>query len=208
MQAQIRLDEQDVTEALAEMGLSYEILSEAIMNGEMARDNCTANDAPGAPGYFAWNGTVRALREILLPRGWTRDDGGGYSRVVNAESTIAIAVVTGDEGTGRPDAIPSSKYAKGPATEAAVNVNQGLLFDAQITRGIRGLPSWITWMLIRRRTADGMVYAELSLPYSMDAGKVDSWQVRIILRNIETDPNLASDDVPDALIDVPVRRRP
>lgn len=57
----------DVANALAHLGLTAEILIEAIRRGELARDSCTKNDAPNAPGFYAWNGTVRGLRDILMP---------------------------------------------------------------------------------------------------------------------------------------------
>src|ERR1051325_6415929 len=110
----------EVVDALAGLGLTAEILIEAIRRGEIGRDSCTANDAPGAPGYYAWAGTVRALRDILMPQKWTRNDDECYSRVVSPDRSIAIAVCTGDDGTGNKDVNPKTKYPKGTATQAAV----------------------------------------------------------------------------------------
>src|SRR5689334_19316059 len=109
----IRTSAIEVVDALAQMGLTVENLTEAILRGEIARDSCTANDAPGAPGFYAWNGTVRALRDILMPDGWDRNDDVCYSRVISPDKSIAIAVVTGDDGTGKRDACPKTKYPKG-----------------------------------------------------------------------------------------------
>lgn len=106
MEVAVKTSVIEVTEALAQIGLTKEILRDAILRGEAGRDSCTANDAPGAPGFYAWAGTVRGLRDILTPRGWTRNDDVNYSRVINPDKSIAIAVVTGDEGTGNKDVSP------------------------------------------------------------------------------------------------------
>jgi len=208
MQASIKVSIIEVVNALAQMGLTNEILSDAILRGEIARDSCTANDAPGAPGFYAWAGTVRALRDILMPQAWTRNDDACYSRVVNPDKSIAIAVVTGDAGTGDKDANPKTKYPKGTATQAAVSSNQWSLFGESASVEDEPAETWITWMLLRKRTGDS-VFAELSLPSSMTReGQVESWQTRIILTPILIDPNIdVEDDSSEPPIDVPVRRR-
>jgi hypothetical protein len=132
MKATVKTSPIEVVNALAQLGLTTEILQEAILRGEFARDSCTANDAPGAPGYYAWNGTVRALRDILMPQGWARNDDICYSRVISPDKSLAIAVCTGDAGTGDKNANPKTKYVKGTATQAAVSINQGSLFGAPI----------------------------------------------------------------------------
>jgi hypothetical protein len=208
MQASVKASAIEIANALAQLGLTSEILSEAILRGEIARDSCTANDAPGAPGFYAWAGSVRALRDILMPLGWTRNDDVCYSRVVNPDRSVAIAVVTGDDGTGKRDANPKTKYAKGAATQAAVISNQGFLFGQLASDEVEAPETWVTWMLLKKRTGDS-VFAELSLPSSMSKdGQVESWQTRIILAPILVDPNIdVEDDSSDAPIDVPVRRR-
>lgn len=198
----------EVVNALADLGLTSEILIEAIRRGEIARDSCTANDAPGAPGFYAWAQTVRGLRDILMPQGWVRNDDVCYSRVISPDKSIAIAVVTGDDGTGNKDMSPKTKYPKGTATQAAVNSNQWSLFGEPLSVETEEPQTWITWMLLRKRTGDS-VFAELSLPSSMTKdGQVESWQTRIILNPILIDPNIEiDDDSSEPPIDVIVRRR-
>src|SRR5438105_6743044 len=128
MQPNVKATFREVTDALAELGLTPEVLNDAILRGETARDSCTANDPPNSPGFYSWAGTGRALRDILVALGWVINDDVNYSRVVNEELNIAIAVVTGDEATGNRDFSPKTKYPKGPATQAAVTVNQASLF--------------------------------------------------------------------------------
>ena len=199
----------EVTDALAELGLTPDILNEAILRGETARDSCTANDPPNAPGFYSWAGTVRALRDILVPLGWVRNDDVNYSRIVNDELNIAIAVVTGDEATGNPDFSPKTKYPKGPATQAAVTVNQDSLFS-ELSAPTEDEPEypWITWMLLRKRSGT-TVFAELSLPSAMSKdGQVERWESRIILEPMSFDPLIdLNEDSGEPPIDVLVRRR-
>lgn len=123
MTATVRQTPIEIANALTDLGLDYDTLREAILRGETGRDNCTPNDPPSAPGFYAWGGTVRALRDILIPRGWRRSDDSNFSRVVSPDGLIAIAVTTGDSGTGRRDKNPRPKYSKGVAMERAVVSN-------------------------------------------------------------------------------------
>jgi len=200
-----------VTNALSELGLDFETIRDAVLTGEVARDSCTANDPPSVPGFNAWSNTVRALREKLIPKGWERNDDFQLSTVVNPSGTLAIAVVTGDDGTGRTDADPKTKYPKGPATGAAVNRNRFLpLFDGWRPNSNEGKDKkkQATWMLLRKRVKDA-VLVELSLPASMtDEGQVQGWLTRIILDPITIEPTIEVEDAPAGQpIDVPVRRR-
>lgn len=209
MQPNVKATFREVTDALAELGLTPDILNDAILRGETARDSCTANDPPNAPGFYSWAGTVRALRDILVPLGWVRNDDVNYSRIVNEVLNIAIAVVTGDEATGNRDFSPKTKYPKGPATQAAVTLNQDSLFG-QSSAPTEGETenNRITWMLLRKRNGD-TVFAELSLPSLMSKdGQVERWESRIILEPMTFDPLIDVDeDSSEPPIDVLVRRR-
>src|SRR5688500_6601950 len=90
----------EVSGYLEWLGLSVDELRDAILIGEGSRDACTPNDPPNAPGFYAWAKTVRALGEILIAKGWTRNDDGNLSIVVSPDGQKAVAVATGDEGTG------------------------------------------------------------------------------------------------------------
>src|SRR5215204_1343494 len=121
MQASTRKSPLERKKALASLGLSDELLSVAITKGEVARDSCTDNDPPNAPGFDAWAKTVRALRDTLIPKGWTRNDDAMLSTVVSPDGKIAVLVVAGDEGVGDADKVPRTKYPRGAATSAAVS---------------------------------------------------------------------------------------
>ncbi len=212
-----------VRQELAALGLTPEILSEAIAFGESYRSLCTPNDPPSFHGVTAWARSLRGLREILSIEGWTKDDSGNFSTVVSPDRSLAIAVSTGDKETGiydpnRPFASPKLKHPKGNMTKEAVNQNAVALFlfpdmaaDAKAkAEELEATKNRITWMLLKRREKD-TVFAELSLASEFDAGQVSGWEHRIILEPFDVEPVVdvgddSGDDSGDTVIDVPVRR--
>ncbi len=206
----------DVASCLAQLGLEESKLSEVVKRGYLAFASCTANDPPLYPGFNAWAVTVRALREYLLPAGWERSNENNYSLVINPTGTVAIAVATGDEGTGRSTAAPMTRSSKGPSTAEAVTSNQlqlDLIFPPVTVPPLPAVDDAqrMTWILLVHR-GQGEVRCELSLPTSMGPdGRVDGWQERIILGAIPTDPDIVEivppspPDQPD--INVDVKRR-
>lgn len=205
----------DVDNRLAELGLEETRIAEIVRRGYVAFASCTPNDPPLFPGFSAWASTVRGLREYLLPE-WERSDENNYSLVINPAGTIAIAVATGDDGTGRLDATPTTKSSKGPSTVEAVASNQ-LQLDLPFVFPPLEAPARpaadkqrMTWILLVHR-AQGEVRCELSLPSSMGTdGRVDRWEERIILKAIPTDPEIIEitppqPQLPD--INVEVKRR-
>lgn len=216
MQSVIRHTVSDVDSRLVELGLAAELLREPVMQGILARSECTLNDPPLTAGFITWSRTVRCLRESLIPQpyNWGRSDEGSYSLVVSPDGKTAIAVATGDENTGNPDITPLTKSPKGPNTQRAIEANQcqGLLFDVltEIEVSENAHSDRVTWILLQHYDqALKEVRFELSLPNSY-SGKVDGWSERIIFGAIPLDP--AQDisvpvlpNLPD--IDVPLRRR-
>src|SRR5258706_11501152 len=114
MKTAIFTEQNDINTRLTSLGLDRDLLVMAILRGALARSNVTTNHPPLYGPLVSWAETVNALRELLTPKRWTRLDENNYSRVVNPTGTIAIAVATGDEGTGRATATPSTKAPKGP----------------------------------------------------------------------------------------------
>ncbi len=174
----------DVEAALARLGLAVAPLAVAVNRGHLAAISRTSNDAPNAAGFYQWNETLRTLREELAPLEFTRSNTGGYSTALSGDKRIAIAVSSGDEGTGIVAANPCTKQVKGPRTIAAVssNATQLELFPREIMmpppleEGDR-----LTWILLFRATASEL-RAELSLPVTMnDGGQIAVWRERIIL---------------------------
>ena len=98
-----------------------------VLHGLAARQACSPFSPPSYPGSTQWAETTIASRRFLAPKDWTPDDSHNYSRVVNPDGRIAVAVAdNGDEGTGIATAEPRTKYTKGAETAAAVKANAQL----------------------------------------------------------------------------------
>lgn len=212
---QVYAEESAIEDRLAQLGLEEDRVTDIVRRGYIAFASCTPNDPPLYPGFSAWAAMVRGLREYLLPA-WSRCDENNYSLVVNPSGTMAIAVATGDDATGRVDCSPTTKSSKGPSTADAVSSNQMQLelpyvFDAAPTAADDGASDEkrMTWILLVHRARDE-VRCELSLPTSMGTdGRVDGWRERIILKAIPTDPEVIEITPPKPLpdISVDVKRR-
>ena len=208
---QVRVQISEVATRLATLGLNESELAQAVMRGILARSEVTPNHPPLYAGFVTWGTTVCALREVLLPKGWKRNDEGNYSTVVHPSRTFAIAVATGDENTGNPNSNPMTKSPKGPSTRSAVavNLNQSLLFPELPALLNDEDENRLTWILLISHV-DGKVRSELSLPINCE-GKIDGWQERIILLDTDLDPaqsisiNPIMPSLPD--IDIDVRRK-
>src|SRR2546428_268164 len=112
----VRQERGDIRSRLAELGLEEEPLRDAIRRGQLAFLSCTPNHPPPFPGMSAWAETVCALREYVIPIGWRRSNDNNYALSIDPSGQIAIAVATGNDGTGRVDATPSTNARKGPST--------------------------------------------------------------------------------------------
>lgn len=214
--AQVFVDPDDVASQLAMLGLGVVPLHRAVQSGYLAKAGCTSNDPVSYPGTTFWARTMRGLRDLLLPEGWTKTDEDGYSLVVSPDESMAVAVATGDDATGIPTRTPKTNRPKGPATAAAVQANAQIeLFDA---REVVKLPTSVssaraTWvLLIKDITVDDrhFVRSELSLPAIVgDDGRIEDWHRRLILPEMVDDDDRAAqqpaDPGPD--FDVDVRRR-
>jgi hypothetical protein len=199
---------------LGVVGLTIEIIREAVLAGELARSSCTRNDPPALAGLLGWGRTTRGLRERTIPLGWKRSEAAQLSTVVHPSGEVAIAVATGDEGTGIAAAAPRTKYPKGPATAAAVERNQlqlGLFEpDVDAVEGDEAVaqPGVVTWLLLIARIGKKMRF-ELSLPGRIgEDDRVEDWAERILFEPISVEPTPNLDKLDDAIdIDVPVERR-
>lgn len=185
-------EEVEVNRRLRELGLTQGILRDSVEKGQAAWNSCTANDPPVLAGILGWGRTVRSLRETLAMRGWRNSDDGNFSTVVNRPGSLAIAVATGDERTGRSSGTPRTKYPRGPATESAIEQNRAQLeFDLPEFRKESDSPAvagLTTYLLLMARSANE-VRCELSLPADIDKdGWILAWAERIILEPVSLNP--------------------
>lgn len=212
MQTKIQFEEANIQSALAELALSVEILQDALKFGFLALASCTANDPPFLPAFLMWGRVVRGLRENLIPNAWTKSDEKNYCTINDPTGRFAIAVSSGDENTGCPDANPTTKCAKGPSTVDAVYTNLGQL---QIFPVGEVYPTpviedgKITWLLLFHIDhSKDEIRAELSLPASMgDDGRINGWSDRIILPaiSLNSTPPIPTDFAPD--IEIEIRKK-
>jgi hypothetical protein len=183
MPAAVYVEALIVDQRLALLGLKESLLQEAMTQGYLARARLTTNHPRIFHGTSTWAETVASLRELLRPDGWQKSDIGNYELTINSTHDIAIQVVTGDEGTGLAQAMPSNKCPKGRNTiEAIINNHQLDLFEEFIPLPCRGIKNLSTWILLYRITADE-IRCELSLPSLVsEEGKIRGWKERILLR--------------------------
>ncbi len=209
----VRFEAGAVEEALSKLGVPMNVLQEAVQAGYLSRITRTTNDARNAAGFYQWNETVRSLRDNMVVYNWQCSDEGNLPIIIHPEKKIAIAVSSGDQNTGKIDAMPCSKSSKGPRTAAAVKCNAEQLmlpgFEPLQLQGVVDMESkYPTWLLLFYTDMDKL-RAELSFPVSMDCdGHISGWHERIILPEFPIDPNylvVEPDFGPD--IDIKIARK-
>lgn len=188
MDAKIISQKADVVTELELLGVPENALREAIEASERLRQGMNPNHPPMAHGFIPWSELVCALRDQLLPLGWRKSDEGNLPRVIHPNGKLAIAVLTGDECTGRNEEALRSKYPRGPRTRALIheNAQQLELGDLGYMAKVLPLPesNILLWYLMIRRIGDG-VWFELSLPYSIgNDGHVAGWKKRIFFEPV------------------------
>jgi hypothetical protein len=122
---------------------------------------------------------------------------------------MAIAVATGDEGTGLAEILPTTKTPKGPSTVEAVTTNQ-LAFEFAVAASKPAAEvaedadeERVTWILLVHR-AKNEVRSEISLPSSIGPdGRIDGWAERILLTAVPIDGDLM-DIVPPVQPDITI----
>jgi hypothetical protein len=200
----------DVDRRLGLLGLEQEHLLHAARRWHFSWSNFTPNHPPAGSGISAWTEAVAALREQLLPLGWTRSDERNYALVFDPKRSMAINVATGDAGTGRIDSLPSNKAPKGVSTADAISINQQQLdLDLPVpdVPHIRGEDGPMTWFLLLHRD-DREIRSELSLPSAMSPdGRITRWQERIILSTIPLDTEIEIQPPQGIDLDIEVTRK-
>lgn len=212
MLANIYVEAVEVQSRLHNLGLDHSTLIDIVRRGQYAHASCTANDPPLYPGFTAWAQMVRASREYLLSKGWSRSNEHNYCLVIDPTGEIAVAIATGDEGTGHAHANPTTKSSKGPRTVDVVVANKNQL---ELPLDCPPIPKLLlaqeeprmTWILLVHRGEKG-VRSELSLPLSIDDdGYINAWRERIMLGILPNDPEMDKlkpnvNDQPDIAIEI------
>ena len=177
---------EEVSLSLWKTGLSEEILLEAVLRGEAARDSVTAHAPLGAAGYNAWQNAVTALRDLLVPKKWELKRDHNLETVVSPCGRHEILVVAGDRYTGSTDprATPQPKRPRGEATEFAADRSQlSLDLGNALMAKRRNSQGPVLWMLLIHRVKGSIeLRTEISLPgHLTDTGYVATWHHRHVL---------------------------
>jgi hypothetical protein len=170
----------------------------------------------GSGGSLAWIHGTRALRAVLIPKGWSSDDPRNQPRVVSPDGKHAITVICGDENTGNPHRTPLTRNKRGSQTTNSVHYNarQQDLFPVSREELQRFTPGqaaqqtlWI--LLFHVDVPNRTVHYELSRPINMGENeKVDDWAPRFIMPPLQLDePNAIQGPTPGPDIDIPVTPR-
>lgn len=174
----------EINNRLNSLGWTREDLIEVVNAMVSARNDCTDNDPPGAPGWKSWCHGTRRLREIGTLMDLVPSDAGQISSVYDRERGIHIAVCNTDSGTGVPESQPNNRSKKGNATDRAVNANQTcfqpILDESLNTTFPNGTGEVVYWYLCVYSEGD-VVRAELSLPICCDNGFFTAFHERIFL---------------------------
>lgn len=182
----------EVQGRLQGFGLAESVLRDAVEAGERVWRRCTENHPRTTPGYLRWSEMVKVLRDCLMPLGWAKREDGGVPTIVHPKGLIAIAVITGDQGTGNESSELRSKNPKGSTAAALVEQNAVQLEFDQSVFGLNtaitkpGTP--MTWYLVVRRIGSELRF-ELSLPQGIgNDGHIDNWQERLLFTPINLEP--------------------
>jgi hypothetical protein len=203
--------------ALAE-GLTQEILRETVRRAHAGWATCTPHHPRGYAGITRWAEGIRALRDQLVPEGWSSEDDRGQPLTVDASGSLAITVLSGDEITGKVEqGQPRTSAGHGPATVEFVDQNAFLFpqmeAEARAKQEQQLRRAKNTWVLLLHRDGKlGQVRCELSLPTAMGVeGRIVTWSERIILPPVEFEPTpdsvMSSGGPDDGEITIDIKRR-
>jgi hypothetical protein len=184
--------------------LPVDLVHDVLRRGELARESTTQFDPPSRGGYEAYADRVRAIRELLVPRGWDWNDDKNLSVVVSPCGRHAILIVTGDSFTGLISHTPQPKYPRGDATMFAVIPNAQLdLFSKADVVGTDQPYLWI--LLVHRDDVAREVRSELSFPEAItDDGYVTKWGFRLIYPALSLEPRSLGTEQLRRLVPEPV----
>lgn len=176
------------------LGLTNAQLTRALLRADAEAKHTTGLEPPTAEGTIRYFKTVRFVREELVPRGWGINDYKNFCRTVDPNHGFSIVTSSGDEVTGVqiPGRVPRTKYPKGELTALAVrqNAEQGTLdlgedfAEPSTEPAVEPAELENVWFLLQRVTPE-YIYAELSLPVSIEDGTITDWEERILLPRIE-----------------------
>lgn len=202
---------------LNKLGTSIDKLRVVIEAVATARASVTPNDPAGARGYLGWQMGTRRLREVHAGLdGWEKDDTDQVPTIRNEFLGIRIAILNTDDGTCIEKSMPKNRSKKGPATDNAVDINQGTFLDVleeSITKvtpiRAKAPNTCLTYYLCVYQEGDD-VRGELSLATQTSSGYlVDFSERTFVLGGESGDPDhiTRKSDSDDSEFNIPVSRK-
>jgi hypothetical protein len=221
---QVVVEPDEVNAKLSKLGLTAEVLRQAVGEAAQAKFQTTVNHPATAGGSMQWFEAVRSLRDQLIPisaERWEANNSLNRGLVVNPKRGVVLGVAGGDANTGIPSADPTTRSPKGNTTKDAVITNQMRFeefreyFGALNPKTIKELGTlWL--LLIFVNVESGQARSELSRPIHWgDAERRPvGFSPRIILPPVDLDgrPMIAlpkpSPEIPQAPeMTVEIKRR-
>ena len=173
----------DVDNLLEEMELDRDGLNYAVRFAEHERSFVTANDPIGFANYLVYGKAGRALRELYLPKGWSRDDSNNQTAIKNPKTKTRVVPCNFDEFAGDRTNETTNKSPKGEVSRKKSACNRtawlpGLeppIIDPELNDGYQ---TWVLGMHVDELRPTG---AELSFPVAFDGRYFTQFGTRIIL---------------------------
>ena len=193
----------EVDSVLEFIGVTTQQIKEIVSKGQMIRNTVTPNHPITAAGTFAYHEMVKAIRDALIPMGWTRQTVNNCELTAHPVKNITISVSGGNKETGNQFGIPETKNPKGSQTELLVieNSYQDDMFTPknELTAGKFDQVACQNWILLYHHDPqNNEVRIELSLPTSIGRnGKINGWHLRLIIDPIQLNPEVNTIFKPD-----------
>ena len=205
-------DPLEISDALEELDLDSDGLTNSVLYGISERALCTRNDPIGFDSHTAYARTGRRLRETYPLRGWERDDSNNQCAIKHVSKKLRVVPCNFNEFAGDPDVQPTNRSPKGEVSGRSSRCNA--------TMWLPGLPvpspadSLLqTWILGFYANDDAShIGIELSLPVSFHGDYYTLFKPRILLWFGSGLPLPSKSRVPDdsdalGVVDIPVTKK-
>ncbi|KAB2738524.1 hypothetical protein F9K90_07535 [Brucella anthropi] len=209
MEAEVLIKHHEVDNILIHMGLTRDDLIRSVRYAESERALCTDNDPVGFANMTVYARAGRKLREILVPRGWIKDDTNNQCAVKNPKTKVRIVPCNFDDGAGNRLQTPANKSPKGEVSRRKSMCNRTAWIPglAPIEEPV-DVDGYATWVLGMRIEDDLPTAAELALPVDFDGRYFTQFGKRIILLDgTDVDVTEHADDDTFEVIDITVKRK-
>ena len=191
-------ESETIDEKLAGFDITQKELIDVALEAIAHRNHATPLHPLNAPGMFSYMWGTKALRQILLPKGWEIDRTNGVEAVSNSRLNKSIIFQNVDYACGGSD--PVALSAKGDGSKSLVANNPYMFEYMQQEDDLNANKS--VWFFCVSSEGEGL-RAELSLPKSIDKGQFSSFIERIFILS-ENDNVMDRVDQHDALnTDIP-----